>query len=157
DFAITTPNTNISGFFSNLPTNNFTLTVLLTGSGNVTRSFSSGFYTNGTNITLTANPDAGWLFASWTGDATSSANPVSVLMNTNKIVTANFMLQAPGNQAPVVTLANPTNGASFVAPGIVNLSATAGDADGTVSRVDFFAGTTLVATATNAAPGTNLL
>src|SRR5205085_8904786 len=42
-FAVTTPNTNISGFLSNLPTNNFPLAGLLTASGNVTRSFSSRF------------------------------------------------------------------------------------------------------------------
>lgn len=51
-----------------------------------------------------------------------------------------------GNQAPTVSLTSPASGASFVAPASVTLAATAADADGTVSRVDFYAGATLVGT-----------
>ena len=51
---------------------------------------------------------------------------------------------AGANQAPTATLTSPTTGASFIAPATVSLAATASDADGTVVRVDFFAGTTLI-------------
>src|SRR6266568_828444 len=54
---------------------------------------------------------------------------------------------------PTVTLTSPANGASFFAPATVNLAATAGDSDGTVTRVDFFRGNTLIGTST-AAPYT---
>lgn len=50
----------------------------------------------------------------------------------------------PGNTAPTVTLAEPSDGAVYLAPATVTLSATAGDAVGTVSRVAFYSGTALI-------------
>src|SRR6185503_14890005 len=49
---------------------------------------------------------------------------------------------------PAVTLTSPANGATFTAPGSVSLAATATDADGTVSKVEFYNGTTLLNTDT---------
>src|SRR5262249_38148605 len=43
---------------------------------------------------------------------------------------------------PTVTITSPTNGASFTAPAIVPITATASDSDGIVSNVFFFDGTT---------------
>lgn len=54
------------------------------------------------------------------------------------------------NQAPSVTLTSPANGASYMAPAAIALAATASDPDGTVVRVDFYSGTTLIGTATTA-------
>jgi len=50
------------------------------------------------------------------------------------------------NTAPFVSLVSPANNASFVAPASIVLSATASDADGTVQKVEFYSGTTLLAT-----------
>jgi len=52
------------------------------------------------------------------------------------------------NQAPTVSLSAPANGATFTAPATITVSATASDPDGTVTKVDFFAGTTLIGTDT---------
>lgn len=52
-----------------------------------------------------------------------------------------------GNAQPTVTLTAP-NGASFAARATVGLAATASDLDGTVSRVEFYAGSTLLASDT---------
>jgi hypothetical protein len=51
-----------------------------------------------------------------------------------------------GNQAPVVSITAPADNASFTAPANVTLSATASDADGTVTKVDFYNGNTLLGT-----------
>jgi hypothetical protein len=50
------------------------------------------------------------------------------------------------NQPPSVSLTSPTSGSAFNAPASITLSATASDADGTVARVEFYSGTTLIGT-----------
>jgi hypothetical protein len=49
-----------------------------------------GGYTAGTDVKLTAIPDSGYAFNNWTGDASGKINPVHVIMNANKSVTANL-------------------------------------------------------------------
>ncbi|MCS3795468.1 glycosyl hydrolase family 18 protein [Niastella sp. OAS944] len=53
------------------------------------------------------------------------------------------------NQAPVVTLTSPASGATFSAPATVTIAATASDADGTVSKVGFYNGATLLTEVTS--------
>jgi hypothetical protein len=43
-----------------------------------------------TPVTITAVPYAGFEFESWSGDITVSNNPVTVIMNNNKVITANM-------------------------------------------------------------------
>ena len=52
------------------------------------------------------------------------------------------------NASPTVSLTSPANGATFAAPAAVTLSATATDADGTITKVEFFQGTSLINTDT---------
>lgn len=46
---------------------------------------------------------------------------------------------APSNQRPTVTLTAPATSTTYTAPATITFAATASDADGTVSRVDFYA------------------
>ena len=41
-------------------------------------------------VILTATPDPGYVFCKWTGDATGKANPLSLLMDSDKAITAVF-------------------------------------------------------------------
>jgi inhibitor of cysteine peptidase len=50
-----------------------------------------GLYEPDTVVELTANPSAGWHFLSWSGDASGSANPVVIHMDSSKSVVAQFM------------------------------------------------------------------
>ena len=59
----------------------------------------------------------------------------------------------PSNSLPTVSMASPAEGASFAAGSNITVSASAADADGTVSKVEFFAGATLIGTATAPASG----
>jgi hypothetical protein len=52
------------------------------------------------------------------------------------------------NQPPTVSLTSPAAGASYTAPANITLQATASDADGTVARVDFYRGSTLISSDT---------
>lgn len=54
------------------------------------------------------------------------------------------------NASPTVSLTSPTSGATFTAPANITINATAADSDGTVSQVQFYEGTTLIATDTTA-------
>ena len=64
--------------------------------------------------------------------------------------TATVTVSAAGNSAPTATLTSPANGATFTAPASISLTANAADADGTVVRVDFYNGTTLLGSDTTA-------
>lgn len=50
------------------------------------------------------------------------------------------------NQAPVVSISSPVSNASYLAPATISINASATDADGTLSKVDFYNGTTLLGT-----------
>jgi hypothetical protein len=58
--------------------------------------------------------------------ASSTSEPITLIVDT----------------APVVSIAAPTNGTVFTAPGLISLQATATDLDGTVAKVEFFNGST---------------
>ncbi len=60
------------------------------------------------------------------------------------------------NAQPSVALTSPAPGAVVQAPGSVSLQATASDSDGTISKVEFHQGTTLVGTATASPYGASL-
>jgi uncharacterized repeat protein (TIGR02543 family) len=72
--------------------NKYTLTVYVSpsGAGSVTKNPNKPFYTPGETVQLTAIPSAGYCFSYWTGDAHGSRNPITITMNSNKTVTANF-------------------------------------------------------------------
>ena len=52
------------------------------------------------------------------------------------------------NGAPTVSITSPTDNSRFATPGSITITATASDADGSVSKVDFYNGATLLGTAT---------
>jgi len=56
----------------------------------------------------------------------------------------------PVNIDPTVAISSPANNANFTSPATIVIAASAADADGTVSKVDFYNGTTLLGTATSA-------
>lgn len=53
----------------------------------------------------------------------------------------------PPNIPPTVSLTSPTSGASFIAPAAIMLGANAGDSDGTITKVEFYQGITLIGAA----------
>jgi hypothetical protein len=69
----------------------YTLLMQTAGGGHTDPAVGSHTYDEGTVVTLTAIPDAGWLFDHWSGDVTGSTNPTSITMNGNKQVVAHFV------------------------------------------------------------------
>ena len=80
------------------------------GSGTVTTPTQtcSGGYLAGTVVQLTAVPGSGYVFSSWSGDASGTTNPVSVTMDANKSVTANMRGNTPISPSGTLTSWNNT-------------------------------------------------
>jgi uncharacterized repeat protein (TIGR01451 family) len=69
-----------------------TLTTNGTGSGTATNNPSGTVFEYGTVVTLTATADTGSTFVGWSGAVSSTQSVVTVIMDTNKSVTATFDL-----------------------------------------------------------------
>ena len=86
-----------------------------TAGGTVSRNPSLSYYSAGAHVTITATPNTGYTFVSWTGagvaNATSRTTTVSMAANRN--ITANFNRQVAN--AIVITL---TSWASTVSDGV---------------------------------------
>ena len=68
----------------------YTLTINTAGSGTVTKNPNLAGYLPGTAVELLANASLGWSFDHWSDSLTGSANPDTIIMNSNKTVTAHF-------------------------------------------------------------------
>lgn len=78
----------------------FTLTVNKSGTGDgevvLTPLLPNLRYPSGQSVTLLAIPNSGSVFSGWSGALTGSANPTTIIMNGNKVVTATFNLGEAG-------------------------------------------------------------
>ncbi len=78
--------------------NTYTLSFEATN-GTITSSApDQELFEEGQEVTLTANPTSGYEFNGWSGDITSDENPVTVLMDQNKNITANFVVEGTSNE-----------------------------------------------------------
>jgi hypothetical protein len=73
--------------------------------------------------------------------------PINFVGNLNYI---DLTSELTSNAPPTVSLTSPAAGTTFTPPATITLTATASDSDGTVSKVEFYTGATLIGTATTA-------
>jgi uncharacterized repeat protein (TIGR02543 family) len=66
----------------------FDLVVSATEGGSV--DTSGGSYDSNSSVTIKASPSDGYQFTGWSGNATGSTNPLTLTVNGNKNITANF-------------------------------------------------------------------
>jgi DNA-binding beta-propeller fold protein YncE len=75
----------------------YSLTVVVSGGGSVGADPAGGPHPDGTAVTLTAQPGGtSWRFAAWSGDASGTANPLVLVMDADKSVTAIFQPKGGG-------------------------------------------------------------
>lgn len=84
------------------------LTTAVDGSGSIVSDPARAEYSFGENVALTAQPEAGWTFTGWSGDATGTENPTTVTMSGDLSVTATF------SPAATYTLTTTTVGSGVV-------------------------------------------
>jgi uncharacterized repeat protein (TIGR02543 family) len=124
----------------------YTLTATANPANGGTVTPASGTYLAGSQIQVTATPNANYTFATWSGDASGTNPTVTITMDSDKSITANFTYVPPANSSPTVSITSPQDGATYTAPASITITATATDSDGSIAAVRFYAGTTLLAT-----------
>jgi hypothetical protein len=133
---------NLRLFMNNSNTN----ATYTTSNGTVLNNLAAGTFDvwlDNTKILTNADPGSGLLAQPTTINSFNLAYSVigssAPVMYIDDINYSNFLPNT--NLAPVVSLTAPANNASFTSPATVNINASAADADGLVSKVEFFEGT----------------
>ena len=85
--------------------------VLPAGAGSVQADPEGPWYDSGATVTLTAAPIGNYDFSEWAGDASGSNASVSITMDTNKDITANFKAW------PHITITTAPSGLSMMVDG----------------------------------------
>ncbi|HSP42273.1 MAG TPA: hypothetical protein VLO11_05340, partial [Luteolibacter sp.] len=98
----------------------------MTGNGNgaIVANPALPDYAAGELVELTAQPDPGWVFTGWSGDAAGSSNPVVLMVDESPAVTATFSLaNTPPTISPIADQTINENGSTGT------LAFTIGDAE----------------------------
>jgi len=97
----------ITADFTEEPLEMFELTANIDGEGSVEIDPDKDEYEEGTEVTLTADPDEGWEFVEWTGDESGTASTITVTMDEDKEITAVFEEEeeVPGFTSTLLLLA----------------------------------------------------
>jgi len=80
NFAVHTPTT-------------YTMSITATN-GSVSKTPNKSSYNHGETLTLVATANTGYHFSNWSGDASGTNSTTTIVMNSNKSITANFSLNA---------------------------------------------------------------
>ncbi|TMR37659.1 cellulose 1,4-beta-cellobiosidase [Nonomuraea zeae] len=103
----------------------------------------SGTRITGTNMPYNGNLGTGASVSIGYNGTWSGSNPNPTSFSVNGVTCG------AANPAPTVSLTSPTAGQTFTAPATVPIAATASDSNGTVAKVDFYQGSTLLGTDTS--------
>jgi len=76
----------------------------------VNPSSADGKYVAGTTVTLRAVANSGYEFSHWSGSVSSTMNPINVVMNSDKSITANFRSQGTTIYYTLSVNVNPQGG-----------------------------------------------
>ena len=118
---------------------NQTVTFTVTSDSNALFAVQPAISTNGT-LTYTPAPHA-YGIAHLTVTLQDSGGTANGGSDTSPAQTFTITVNAP----PTVNIVSPTNGTTYFAPAMIAVIADAYDVDGTVSKVEFFGGTNLLA------------
>jgi hypothetical protein len=86
----------------------YTVTVLTQGSGLVTKTPEQSGYTAGSVVILNATAPNDWKFKEWTGDTSSTINPLNLVMSKSRNITAVFTPASPSSDVLISNIATTT-------------------------------------------------
>ncbi|MFN2521065.1 MAG: PQQ-dependent sugar dehydrogenase, partial [Candidatus Limnocylindria bacterium] len=95
-------------------------------------------------VGLTAGPD-GLYFTELYADGATDPTAVGA-----RVMRIRYVGAGTANVPPTVGITSPASGATYTAPASIAISANAADSDGTIAKVQFFQGTTLLGQSTTA-------
>ncbi len=75
--------------------------------GKITKNPQQPIYNIGTQVALTATPNSGYKFLSWSGDASGKINPLTVTIDKDKTISAVFHTPPTANAGPDQTITLP--------------------------------------------------
>lgn len=148
----------IGGDFTTVNGMNRNHTARLNTDGSLDSSFDPGTGANGSIVSVALQPDGKVLIA---GDFTTVNGVVRP-----RVAGLFGDSSQPPNLAPTVSISSPTEGSMFTPPATIAINVDAADSDGTIARVDVYAGDTLIGsddsapfaiTWNNVAPGNYVL
>ncbi len=84
----------------------YTLSIFASGNGSTTPAPGSYIYDAGEMATITAIPSNGEVFTGWSGAVSGTTNPITVTMDDNKSLIANFSGSSPTPEGPCDIYAN---------------------------------------------------
>jgi hypothetical protein len=68
----------------------YSIIININGRGTTKPAPSIKKYKKGTKLTFEAIPDSGWEFDQWSGDAYGKQNPITLTINSNRVITVSF-------------------------------------------------------------------
>lgn len=102
--------------------------------GEITRNPNQATYLETSIVSLNATGKPGYIFLDWSGDITSTTNPIDVVVDKNMTITANF--GDPDFSKPIAISA-PGSGSFTIPPGVISVNVKiwgAGGAGGSASN-----------------------
>jgi len=96
------------------------------GNGSVTKNPDQAKYSDGDAVELTAAPDVGWSFDSWSGGLSGNTNPDTITIDGNETVTATFTMNVAVMVKKCLVKAGKTDNSDMILI-LGQMGATAGD------------------------------
>ena len=105
------------GACSGSKTDKDTLAISTSGNGSTSPAAGRHAYASGSSVTVTATPASGAMFAGWSGAATGTTNPVTIVMGGDKALTASFSGGGGETTSYILTVGTSGNGSTSPAAG----------------------------------------
>ena len=96
-------NKSVTAYFTELPPEQYTLTMAVSGNGSTSPPVGTHTYDEATSVALSATPATGWQFDYWSGSVSGATNPTTITMSRDKSVTAHYTEIPPTQHALTMT------------------------------------------------------